>query len=155
MKISPDILISKKCHSHQQFLASKCEWGLPKLRSSRCRQPPWFLLRSWGNARSKVNRRQGWPQIAEVPMKGLNSASPEVCVFPYRAKCLNLTPNLSCSDCLLSLLQTLLQTDSPFSVLFRSPELSVCVVSPLWCFCPVTYSHLGIFGLPASSLQFT
>ena len=56
MKISPDILISKKCHSHQQFLASKCEWGLPKQRSSRCCHSPWWLLRSWGNVRSKVNK---------------------------------------------------------------------------------------------------
>ena len=40
MKISPAILINKKCHSHQWFLASKCEWGLPKLQSSRCRHPP-------------------------------------------------------------------------------------------------------------------
>ena len=31
MKISPAISINKKCHSHQWFLATKCEWGLPKL----------------------------------------------------------------------------------------------------------------------------
>ena len=30
MKISP-VILNKKCHSRQQFLASKCEWGLPKL----------------------------------------------------------------------------------------------------------------------------
>ena len=36
--------IDKKCHSSQQFLASKCEWGLPKLRSNRCYPRPhkWF-----------------------------------------------------------------------------------------------------------------
>ena len=56
MKISPAILISKKCHSHQWFLASKCEWGLPKLWSSGCCHPPWWQLRSWGNARGKVNK---------------------------------------------------------------------------------------------------
>ena len=56
MKISPAILINKKCYSHQRFLASKCEWGLPKHWSSRCCQPPQWLLRSWGNARSKANK---------------------------------------------------------------------------------------------------
>ena len=55
MKISPDTLINKKWHRHQRFLASKCEWGLLKLRSSGC----WWLLRSWGNARSKVNKETG------------------------------------------------------------------------------------------------
>ena len=56
MKISPAILINKKCYSHQRFLASKCEWGLPKHWSSRCCQPPQWLLRSWGNAWSKANK---------------------------------------------------------------------------------------------------
>ena len=31
MKISLALLINKECHCHQWFLASKCEWGLPKL----------------------------------------------------------------------------------------------------------------------------
>jgi hypothetical protein len=31
MKISTAKSINKKCHSHQRFLASKCECGLPKL----------------------------------------------------------------------------------------------------------------------------
>ena len=31
MKIYPATSINKKCHNHQQFLASECEWGLPKL----------------------------------------------------------------------------------------------------------------------------
>ena len=83
MKISPAILINKKCHSQQQFLASKCQWGLWKLWSSRCHQPPQFLLRSWQNARSNVNRKQDWPQIAEEPKKRMNSKSPEACIFSY------------------------------------------------------------------------
>ena len=29
-EIFPAILVGKKCHSYQWFLASKCEWGLPK-----------------------------------------------------------------------------------------------------------------------------
>ena len=62
MKIFPAVSINKKCHNHQQFLASKCEWGLPKFRSSRCCHSPKWLLRSKGNARSshlplpKVNK---------------------------------------------------------------------------------------------------
>ena len=52
MKISPAISINKKCHSHQRFLASRCEWGLPKLWSNRFCHPPWWLLRSWGIAGS-------------------------------------------------------------------------------------------------------
>ena len=36
MKISPSILVNKKCHSHQRFLASKCGWELPKLWSRTC-----------------------------------------------------------------------------------------------------------------------
>ena len=65
MKIFPDILINKKWHSHQQFLASMYECGLPKLWSGRCCQPLQWLLRSWGNTRSKVNKEtrlapDGW-----------------------------------------------------------------------------------------------
>ena len=30
----------QKCHSHQRYLASSCEWGLPKLRSRGCSHPP-------------------------------------------------------------------------------------------------------------------
>ena len=82
MKISPAILINKKCHSHQRFLASKYEWELPKLRSSRCCHTPRWLLRNWGNARSKGTKKQVWLQIAEIPMKGMNSMSPEACIFP-------------------------------------------------------------------------
>ena len=59
MRWSPAILINKKCCSHQRFVASKYEWALPKLRSSRCCHPSWGLLRSWGNARSKVNNETG------------------------------------------------------------------------------------------------
>ena len=52
MKIYPAISINKKCHSHQWFLASKWEQWLPKLRSRGSCHPSWWLLRSWGNARS-------------------------------------------------------------------------------------------------------
>ena len=54
MKISPAISINKTRHGHQRFLASKSEWGLPKLWSGRCCYclttplPPWWLLSCWG-----------------------------------------------------------------------------------------------------------
>ena len=60
MKISPAISINKKCHSHQWFPAFKCEGGLPKLGSSGCCQPHLWLLRSWGDARSKVSKETGF-----------------------------------------------------------------------------------------------
>ena len=83
MKIFPVISINKKSHSHQWFLASRCEWGLPKLRSSRCYQPIRGSLRSWANARSKVNKEMGLAPEAEMHMKGRDSVSPEACIFPY------------------------------------------------------------------------
>ena len=82
MKISSAISINKKCHGHQQFLASKCEWELTKLRSRwRCHAPCW-LLRSWGKARSKVRKETGLAQTPEVHMKRMNSMSPEACILP-------------------------------------------------------------------------
>ena len=62
MKIPPALSINKKYHSHQQFLGSKCEGGLPPLWSSRCCHPPphgdcWGAV--GGNARSKVNTETG------------------------------------------------------------------------------------------------
>ena len=60
MEISPAMLIHKKCHSHQWFLA-QCEEELPNLQSSRCCHPPKWLLKNWGNARSKVNKETGLP----------------------------------------------------------------------------------------------
>ena len=93
MKISSAISINKKCHGHQQFLASKCEWELTKLRSRwRCHAPCW-LLRSWGKARSKVRKETGLAQTPEVHMKRMNSMSPEACILP------------SCSVQLLSCIQ--------------------------------------------------
>ena len=82
MKISSAISINKKCHGHQQFLASKCEWELTKLRSRWCCHAPCWLLRSWGNARSKVRKETGLAQTPEVHMKRMNSMSPEAYILP-------------------------------------------------------------------------
>ena len=60
--LSPVILINKKCHSHQWFLAPRCEWGPPNLGCRPCCHPPHWLLRSWGDARSRVSEEAGWPR---------------------------------------------------------------------------------------------
>ena len=80
MKISPAISVNKKYDSHQQFLASKCEWGLPKLWPRGCCHSPWWLLRSWEKQEAAIccslrwTKKQGWPQIAELPY-GRNESS--------------------------------------------------------------------------------
>ena len=64
MKISPAISINKKCHSHQWFLVSSCEGGLPKLVQGIL-PPPMVTAEELGDARSshllllKVNRETG------------------------------------------------------------------------------------------------
>ena len=58
MNISPAILINKKCHSHRWFLVSKCEW-LSQNCDPADAATTYGLLRSWGNARSKVNMETG------------------------------------------------------------------------------------------------
>ena len=77
-KISPVMSINKKYHSHQWFLASKSEWGLPKLQSSWGCHLPWWWLKTWGNAKSimyyssKRTRKQNlatdsWVSCSVVP----------------------------------------------------------------------------------------
>ena len=93
MKIPPALSINKKCHNHQRFLASKCEWGFPKLPSNRCCQPPWWLLSGgWGMLMQKsshlpllqVNKENRiWLWVDEMHMEGMNSVRPEACLFPY------------------------------------------------------------------------
>ena len=51
IKISPAISINKKCHRHQWFLASSCEWGLPKLIQGML-PPPMVIAEELGKARS-------------------------------------------------------------------------------------------------------
>ena len=93
MKISSTILINKKCHSHQQFLASKCDWGLPKLWFSNWCHP--LHSDCWGaggmNTGSKVTRKQDWPQIAEVPVKGVNFSQPRGLHLPTHRMLNSLT----------------------------------------------------------------
>ena len=64
MKISPAISINKKYHSHQWFLVSSCDGGLPKLVQGIL-PPPMVTAEELGDARSshllllKVNRETG------------------------------------------------------------------------------------------------
>ena len=106
MKISPAILVIKKCHSHWQFLASKCEWAA----SHPCGD-------GWGAEgmqEARWKRKQDGPQRAEVHMKGMNSESPRLASsHTQNAKYLKLTPDLWCSDCQLPLLQTCILPDVP------------------------------------------
>ena len=53
IKISPALLINKKCHCHQWFLAFIREWRLPKLGSRGCCHRPWWLLRSRKECKKK------------------------------------------------------------------------------------------------------
>ena len=107
-EISPAILINKTCHSHQWFLASKYEWGLPKLWSSRCCHTPGWLLRSWGNARSRVNKetnRIGPRYLRYIWKEWMQWAQRLASSHTLNAKVLNLIPDIWCSDCLLPLLK--------------------------------------------------
>ena len=82
MKLSPAILINKKCHSHHWFLISKYEWGLPKLWSRGCCYPHSDCWGAGGIQKARWARKQDWPKIAEVHMKGMSSVSPEAFIFP-------------------------------------------------------------------------
>ena len=107
VKIPPAILISKKCHSHQRFLAFKGEWGFPILQSTGCCRPPPWLLRSWGNARSKVNKETGLPRRLRCIWKERIQRAQRLASSPTQnPKFLHLIPDLWRSDCLLPLLQT-------------------------------------------------
>ena len=77
MKISPAILINKKCHSHQWFLASKCEWGLQKLIQRMLPLPQSDWCRAGGNARSRGNEETGLAPDSWGAMTGMNSVSSE------------------------------------------------------------------------------
>ena len=119
MKIFPAISVDKKCHSHQCFLASKCEsvcsvlnhfspvqlFTLPALAgglfttsatwearqnanegSPNCdpADAATLCVDCWGAGamqEARWTKKQDWPQIAEVYMKGMNTVSPETWLF--------------------------------------------------------------------------
>ena len=71
MKISPAMLINKKCHSYPWFLASKCEWGLPKLQSSVCCHSHDDCWGARGMQEARWTRKQDRPQIAVEQLQKL------------------------------------------------------------------------------------
>ena len=62
MKIPLAILINKKCHSHQRFLASKCERELPKLYSNGCYPPARVIAEELGECKKQgeLGSKQDW-----------------------------------------------------------------------------------------------
>ena len=106
--------INKKCHTHWQFLASKCECRLPKLnpadaatRHGDCWGAGGTQGAAIGHSRHYLRwtRKQDLAQIAAVHMKAMNSVSPEAWIFTTdNAKVLNLISDLWCSARLLPLL---------------------------------------------------
>ena len=58
MKISHTMLMNRESHSHQLFLASKCEWGLPKLQSRRCYHPHGDCWGAGGMQEARWTRKQ-------------------------------------------------------------------------------------------------
>ena len=92
MKLSTAKSVNKKCHSHQRFLASKCECGLPKLNPSDAATRHGDYWGPGGTQGAAIGhschylrwpRKQDLAQIAEVHMKAMNSVSPEAWIFPY------------------------------------------------------------------------
>ena len=69
-----------KCHSHQRFLDSKCEAGPPKPQSKGCCYPLWWLLKSWENSRSKVNKGKGLAPDRWGAAEVRNLETPEACI---------------------------------------------------------------------------
>ena len=59
----------------------KCEWGLPKLQYTT----PMVTAEELGEwiQEATWTRKQDWPQIAEMPMKGTNSPSPQDCILQF------------------------------------------------------------------------
>ena len=61
-EIPPAILINKTCHSHQRFLASKCERELPKLYSNGCYPPARVIAEERGECKKQgeLGSKQDW-----------------------------------------------------------------------------------------------
>ena len=127
IKISPDILINKKCHSHQWFLASKCEWGLPNFDPVDAAT---LLDDCWGAGECKKQSEQGnriGPRWLRCIWKQWNQWTQRLASsHAQNAKFLNLIPDLWCSDwssvcCKLG---------------FTSCLLAAVFSELLWCYLP-------------------
>ena len=56
MKRSSAILINKKCDTISNFWPPNVDGSSPNWNPENAATLPWWLLKSWGNARSKVNK---------------------------------------------------------------------------------------------------
>ena len=65
------------------FWPPKVKEGSPNWDPSDAAITPQWLLRSWGNARSKVNKKTGLAPDSWGAYEGMNSLSQEACLFPY------------------------------------------------------------------------
>jgi len=54
------LLINKECHSHQRFLASKCEWGLPKTEVQQMLPPHSDCCGGEVMQEARQTRKQDW-----------------------------------------------------------------------------------------------
>ena len=150
MKVSPAISINRTCHSHQWFLASKCEWGLPKLSSSGCCHPPWWQLRSWGNARGKVNKETRMAPDSWGVYERNEFSEPRDLHLPIHRRILNsLTGYLVFLTCLLN--NNLWYSD------YLPPLLQICIYSDsLSCLLGAVFSGLlryCLLGLESLTLE--
>jgi len=82
--------------------STKYEWGLPKQGSRGCCHSPWWLLRSWGNVRSKVNQEirlapDSWgayersefsePRGLHLPIRGMLNSLTWYLIFDFQSAC--------------------------------------------------------------------
>lgn len=98
--ISPAISMNKDATVISDFKLPNVNEGSPKgtqgLQSRRCCHAPVVIaeeLAGGGGGRWDMRNQKNriWPQIAEVHMKGMNSASSEACIFPTKKSAKFLT----------------------------------------------------------------
>lgn len=66
-------IMNKNAMQPSAISGTKCKWGLPSCDPKRC-TPPWGLLRAEEMQEARGTRKQDWPQIVEMYMKGMTSA---------------------------------------------------------------------------------
>ena len=97
MKVSLARSRNKKCHSHQQFLASKCEWRFSKLGSRGCgfdcckKNPQGGCWCTGEMQEVRWTRKQNGLQITEIHVKGISSVQPRDLHLPIHRRLNSLT----------------------------------------------------------------
>ena len=165
MKISSAVLINKKCHSHQWFLAFKCEGGPPKLGSSGCCHPHLWLLRSWGDVRSKVSKETGFALDSRGDYERNEFNEPRGLHLPIHRMLNSLTWYLifdvqtACSLCciLVYCLTSPPASSEQFSLSYwdpvsqaQSPKLYHQINNSLLSGCDYTFQSTAVSGLGCS-----